>query len=133
MSLSACELRRIPLRVLSPCSLIRACSCCLVYRPVANSANSSRTSGARSGSSIRLTPNDLGAFRYPMGARKVQRPISRAAFMPARVRSERTSLSNWAKAARTPSINLPVDVSSIGSVAERSEIPSPLRSARRAK
>jgi hypothetical protein len=30
--------------------------------------------------------------------------------MPARVRSERTSLSNCAKAASTPSISLPVDV-----------------------
>ena len=48
---------------------------------------------------------------------------SSAAFIPARVRSDRQSLSNCANAARTPSINLPVDVSSIGSVAERSEMP----------
>ncbi len=53
--------------------------------------------------------------------------------MPARVRSERTSLSNCANAASTPSINLPVDVSSIGSVAERSEMPSDFRSERNAK
>src|SRR3989449_2459349 len=53
--------------------------------------------------------------------------------MPPRVRSERTSLSNCAKAASTPSISLPVDVSSIGSVAERSEIPSDFRWARSAK
>jgi hypothetical protein len=44
--------------------------------------------------------------------------------MPARVRSERTSLSNCANAARTSSISLPVDVSSIGPVADRSERPS---------
>ena len=42
-----------------------------------------------------------------------------AAFMPARVRSERQSLSNCANAASTPSVSLPVDVSSIGSVADR--------------
>ncbi len=53
--------------------------------------------------------------------------------MPARVLSERTSSSNCANAARTPSISFPVDVSSIGSVAERREIPSDFRSARRAK
>src|SRR5829696_9096928 len=53
--------------------------------------------------------------------------------MPARVRSERTSLSNCANAARTPSINLPVDVSSIGSVADRNEMPSDCRCERRAK
>jgi len=53
--------------------------------------------------------------------------------MPARVRSARTSLSNCANAARTPSINLPVDVSSIGSVADRREIPSDFRNARSAK
>src|SRR3954468_3092854 len=53
--------------------------------------------------------------------------------MPARVRSERTSLSNCANAASTPSISLPVDVSSIGSVAERREIPSDFRCARSAK
>lgn len=53
--------------------------------------------------------------------------------MPARVRSDRTSLSNCANAARTPSINLPVDVSSIGSVAERSEMPSDFKCARSAK
>jgi hypothetical protein len=47
--------------------------------------------------------------------------------MPARVRSERQSLSNCANAASTPSINFPVDVSSIGSVAERNEIPSELQ------
>lgn len=44
--------------------------------------------------------------------------------MPARVRSERQSLSNCANAASTPSINLPVELSSIGSVAERSEMPT---------
>src|SRR5204862_1860450 len=53
--------------------------------------------------------------------------------MPARVRSERQSLSNCANAASTPSINLPVDVSSIGSVADRSEIPRDFRCARSAK
>ena len=53
--------------------------------------------------------------------------------MPARVRSERTSLSNCAKAASTPSISLPVDVSSIGSVADRSEMPSDFRCERSAK
>ena len=53
--------------------------------------------------------------------------------MPARVRSERTSLSNCANAASTPSINLPVDVSSIGSVADRSEMPSDCSSERSAK
>jgi transcriptional regulator len=52
--------------------------------------------------------------------------------MPARVRSERTSLSNCANAASTPSISLPVDVSSIGSVADRSEMPGDFRCARRA-
>ena len=53
--------------------------------------------------------------------------------MPARVRSERTSLSNCANAASTPSISLPLDVSSIGSVADRSEIPRDWRCARSAK
>lgn len=53
--------------------------------------------------------------------------------MPARVRSERTSLSNCANAASTPSISLPVEVSSIGSVAERREIPSDCRCDRSAK
>ena len=53
--------------------------------------------------------------------------------MPARVRSERTSLSNCANAASTPSISLPVDVSSIGSVADRSEMPSDCRCERSAK
>ena len=38
------------------------------------------------------------------------RPISSAAFIPARMRSERTSLANCANAASTPSISLPVDV-----------------------
>ena len=52
--------------------------------------------------------------------------------MPARVRSARQSLSNCAKAARTPSINFPVDVSSIGSIADRREIPSDCRSERKA-
>ena len=47
--------------------------------------------------------------------------------MPARVRSERTSLSNCANDASTPSISLPVEVSSIGSVAERKEMPSDFR------
>jgi hypothetical protein len=65
-----------------------------------------------------LLPDHFGAFRYPMGAGKVQRPSSSAARIPARVRSERTSLSNCANDASTPSINLPVDVSSIGSVAD---------------
>ena len=51
--------------------------------------------------------------------------------MPALVRSECTSLSNCAKAARTPSINLPVAVSSIGSVAERNEIPSDFNAVKR--
>jgi hypothetical protein len=83
--------------------------------------------GARSGSGIRLLPIARGAFEYPMGARNTQRPSSSAAFMPARVRSERQSLSNCANAASTPSISLPVDVSSIGSVADRSEIPSDCR------
>src|SRR6266545_7774538 len=68
-----------------------------------------------------------------MGAGNVHRPSSRAARIPARVRSERTSLSNCANAASTPSINLPVDVSSIGSVAERSEMPSDCRCDRSAK
>ena len=49
------------------------------------------------------------------------------------MRSERTSLSNCEKNASTPSINLPVDVSSIGSVADRSEMPSDFRCARSAK
>ena len=53
--------------------------------------------------------------------------------MPARVRSERTTLSNCANAARTPSISLPVEVSSIGSVKERREIPSDCRCDRSAK
>ena len=53
--------------------------------------------------------------------------------MQARVRSERQSLSNCANAASTPSINLPVDVSSIGSVAERSEMPSDCSNERSAK
>src|SRR4029453_2487125 len=47
--------------------------------------------------------------------------------MPARVRADRQSLSNCANAARTPSISLPVEVSSIGSVADRSEMPSDCR------
>jgi hypothetical protein len=46
-----------------------------------------------------------------MGARNVHHPSFSAAFMPARVRSERPSLSNCANAARTPSISLPVEVS----------------------
>jgi len=75
----------------------------------------------------------FGAFRYPSGAGNVQRPSSSAARMPARVRSERTSLSNCANAASTPSISLPVDVSSIGSVADRNEMPSDWRCERSAK
>lgn len=47
--------------------------------------------------------------------------------MATRVRSERTSLSNCANAARTPSINFPVDVSSIGSLADRNEMPRDFR------
>jgi hypothetical protein len=53
--------------------------------------------------------------------------------MPARVRSERQSLSNCANAASTPSISLPVEVSSIGSVAERNEMPSDRSRERSAK
>ena len=64
---------------------------------------------------------------YPSGAGNVHRPSSSAARMPARVRSERTSLSNCANAASTPSISLPVDVSSIGSVADRREMPRGLQ------
>src|SRR6058998_3576483 len=63
----------------------------------------------------------------------IQRPCSSAIRIPARVRSDRTSLSNCAKAASTPSISLPVDVSSIGSVTERREIPSDFNRARNAK
>ena len=62
-------------------------------RPVAYSSNARRTKGARSGSAIRLLPIARGAFRYPRGARNTHRPSSNAAFMPARVRSERTSLT----------------------------------------
>ena len=40
---------------------------------------------------------------------------------------------NCANAASTPSINFAVDVSSIGSVADRSEMPSDCRSERSAK
>jgi hypothetical protein len=43
------------------------------------------------------------------------------------------ALSNCAKAAKTPSISFPVEVSSIGSVAERNEMPSDFKCARRAK
>ena len=68
-----------------------------------------------------------------MGPRNVQRPNSSAAHIPARVRSDRTSLSNCAKGASTPSINLPVEVSSIGSVADRNEMPSDFRCDRSAK
>src|SRR5687767_7559861 len=82
---------------------------------------------------MRLLPIARGAFKYPIGARNVHRPSSSAAFIPARVRSDRQSLSNCANAARTPSINFPVDVSSMGSVAERSEIPSDCRRERSAK
>ena len=49
------------------------------------------------------------------------------------VLSERTSLSNCANAASTPSINLPVDVSSIGSVADRNEMRSDFRCERSAQ
>jgi hypothetical protein len=42
-------------------------------------------------------------------------------------------LSNCAKAAITPSISFPVDVSSIGSVGDRSEMPSDFRCERSAK
>jgi hypothetical protein len=52
---------------------------------------------------------------------------SRAPRKLARVLSDRTSLSNCANAARTPFISFPVEVSSIGSVAERNEIPSDFR------
>lgn len=72
-------------------------------------------------------------FRWPIRRQEHAAASFIATFMPARVRSERTSLSNCAKAASTPSINLPVDVSLIGSVAERREIPSDLRCARSAK
>jgi hypothetical protein len=61
------------------------------------------------------------------GCEELQRPNSSAAVIPARVRSDRTSLSNCANEVRTPSINFPVEVSSIGSVAERNEMPSDLR------
>ena len=63
----------------------------------------------------------------------VHRPSSSVARMPARVRSERTSLSNCARAASTPSISFPVDVSSIGSVADRKEMPRDFRCAGSAK
>src|SRR5712691_606891 len=106
---------------------------CFVSRPVASSSNARAINGARSGSATRLLPDHFGAFRYPMGAGKVHRPSSSAARIPARVRSERTSLSNCAKDASTPSISLPVDVSSIGSVADRSEMPRDFRCARSAK
>ena len=66
-------------------------------------------------------------------AKNVQRPRCNASYIPARVLSERTSLSNCAKAASTPSINVPVDVSSIGSVADRSEMPRDFRCERSAK
>ncbi len=45
----------------------------------------------------------------------------------------RTSLSNWANAASPHSISLPVDVSSIGSGADRSEMPSDCKCERSAK
>jgi hypothetical protein len=106
---------------------------CFVNLPVARSSNARLMSGARSGSGTRLFPDHFGAFEYPNGAGKVERPSSRAARIPARVRSERTSLSNCAKAARTPSISFPVEVSSIGSVADRSVMPRDFRWARSAK
>src|SRR5262249_12298640 len=53
----------------------------------------------------RLLPNDFGTLMYPIGARNVHRPSSSAAFMPALVRSDLTSLSNCANDASTPSIN----------------------------
>ena len=129
----ACDVSGLPRRFVRPHALARFRSCSFVYWPVAYSSNARRTSGARSESCIRLLPIDRGAFKSPIGARNTHRPSSSAAFIPTRVRSERTSLSNCANAASTPSINLPVDVSSIGSVAERREMPSDCRWERSAK
>jgi transposase len=48
---------------------------------------------------------------HSMASSAFQGPGSRATRIPARVRSDRRSLSNCAKAASTPSISFPVDVS----------------------
>jgi hypothetical protein len=78
----ACELRGWPRRLRSPQAVTCCSNCCFVNRPVAYSSKARRTSGARSGSGIRLLPNMRGAFMYPSGARHTQRPSSSAAFMP---------------------------------------------------
>ena len=91
--------------------------------------------------SLPMSDSGRSRVRFRNGFPRPSAPVVRwrtvlprtAARMPARVRSERTSLSNCANAAGTPSIGLPVDVSSIGSVADRSEIPSDWRWARSAK
>ena len=49
-------------------------------RPVAYSSNARRTSGARSGSGVRLLPAARGAFRKPIGARNTHRPSYPRAF-----------------------------------------------------
>jgi hypothetical protein len=84
--------------------------------------------GVTSDLDARLSDHNAGRCPHTADGRPcrtgLHRPSSNAAFIPARVRSERTSILNRAKAASTPSISLPVDVSSIGSVADRSEMPS---------
>ena len=64
----ACDVSGRPRRFVNPHVLACLRSCSFVKRPVAYSSNARRTSGARSGSVIRLLPIARGAFRYPIGA-----------------------------------------------------------------
>jgi CheY-like chemotaxis protein len=59
----ACDVSGRPRRLVKPQALDCLRSCCLVKRPVAYSSNARRTSGARSGSGIRLLPIARGAFK----------------------------------------------------------------------
>ena len=91
-----------------------------VSRPVAKSWNARRTNGARSGSGMRLLPIGRGGVQIAEQRKERPPPEFQRRPHPRRVFSRScTSLSNCAKAASTPSISFPVDVSSIGSVADR--------------
>ncbi|PYQ86916.1 MAG: hypothetical protein DMG03_06490 [Acidobacteria bacterium] len=63
MASNVCEGTGLPRRVVKPRALTFLRTSCFVKRPVAKSWKARRTSGARSGSEIRLRPVDRCAFR----------------------------------------------------------------------
>ena len=106
----------------SPHALARATRADTGKAPEAQSSNSWRTTGTKTGSWSMLA---VFPRTYPRGGFQHQRPASTAAFIPATVRPDRTSLSNCAKTDSMPSRALPLGSSLIGSVALRSTIPYP--------